>query len=147
MNNKKVIFIGGLPGSGKTTYSFKLAQTLTNCTVYDLDHTSELIMTCFNAFGYEFNPENEIFRSKIRDIQYKTMFDIELNSLRFLDIIILVAPFTKEFRNEDTFCDLKTKFKDFTQEFIWITCDREILKQSIVNRNAVRDNYKLQNIA
>lgn len=65
----------------------------------------------FAAAGEEINRSSKFFEENIRDYEYETIVDIDVEALEYDDIVLINAPFTKEVHNEET---LELKTVDFS---------------------------------
>ena len=85
-------------------------------------------------------PEN------IRDYEYEVTVNFGLEALEYDDIVLINAPFTREVHDEKFLKDFSKKLADHGAKLvvIWVVTKPEICHQRMIDRNSVRDTWKLE---
>lgn len=134
--------IAGPPASGKTTYGKELAARL-NAAFLDIDTATEPVVKAGLALA-EQNPndrDSPVFKKAFRIPIYDTLFQLALENLPHINVI-LVGPFTSELRNPN-WLDSLTQRLQAPIELHYITCDPELRRLRMQQRNQARDASKL----
>lgn len=147
----KLVFFVGNAGVGKTTVSTEVAK-LTNVVYLDKDvigkHYMDKLFELMNM-----NPndrDSDFYKKQFRDIEYNAIKDIAAQNLLLGNDVYVVAPFNKEISNKNWIDNYLTKNglsrKNVVVKVVVVTIDDErIQKERIHNRNASRDEWKLNN--
>lgn len=144
---KYLMLVGSPPACGKTYVSTELAKKLNNPTYLDKDTIIPLSKMVFKAANEPYNRDSKFFKEYVRDAEYIAIFDIAFEALTFNDYVLINAPFSKEFRNEEYIANLKDKLKAYDAELvqIWVQCDIDVCHQRMIERDSERDVWKLAN--
>lgn len=143
---KRLVLIGGLPGTGKTYIGREIAPKIG--AFIDKDTVSGLASEyMLEKLGSHKNDrESDLYKNSIRSIEYQTMMDIAYENIEIGIDVVCAAPFAKEFRNKLWLDDLACRAKIDTKIFkVWVTADESTMKRRIIERNARRDDWKLLN--
>lgn len=141
--NSTLHIITGSPGAGKTTYGLNLAQQLGACFL-DTDTVTERMVKLSLALLNRDTDDRDssFFKTNFRDEIYEATFDIALQNLRHVDVV-LVGPFTREIREKNWHKSLESRFMT-NVEIHYLYCDSAIRKQRICKRQNPRDASKLE---
>ena len=144
---KRLILVTSPPACGKTYISKKLAENLRHVVYLDKDTLIPLSKVIFQVAGEEYNRSSAFFKKYIRDVEYITVLELAYESLKYDDIVLINAPFTKEVRDHDYISDLKKKLIRLNTKLtvIWVETSPEVCRQRMVARNSDRDTWKLAN--
>ena len=144
---KIMILVTSPPASGKTFVSQQLAKKLPHVVYLDKDALIPLSKRIFLVAGEEYNRSSEFFEEHIRNFEYEAILDIAFEALKYEDLVLINAPFTREVRNNDYMINLKTKLAEHNAELvlIWIVTDIEVSHKRMIERNSPRDTWKLAN--
>lgn len=147
---KKIVFLAGDPGTGKTTLAKEFLKNHAGI-ILDKDTICDRF-THFLGDLMNLDPKHsEFYQEHVRDLEYNVMEDIFLENIIHSDIIFLVAPYGKEIKeNNQYFKNLIKKIKqsgieDFDLFVFVIECSPEENKARIVLRNKKDDVYKINN--
>ena len=144
---KRLILVTSPPACGKTYISKKLAENLRHVVYLDKDTLIPLSKVIFQVAGEPYNRSSEFFYKYIRDVEYTTTLDLAYEALKYDDIVLINAPFTREVRDHDYIMALKKKLITMNTKLtiIWVETSPEVCKQRMIARNSDRDTWKLQN--
>lgn len=144
---KRLILVTSPPACGKTYISKKLAENLHHVVYLDKDTLIPLSKVIFQVAGEPYNRSSDFFNKYIRDIEYVTTLDLAYEALKYDDIVLINAPFTREVRDHDYIMALKKKLITMNTKLtiIWVETSPEVCKQRMIDRNSDRDTWKLQN--
>ena len=144
---KKLILVSAPPASGKTYVSMELAAHLRHVVYLDKDALVPLSNVAFQVAN-EPNDRNGVFFHKyLRDVEYQVILNMGLDALKYDDIVLINAPFTKEIRNPDYIAALRKELKETYNAhlaIVWVICSIEVVHQRMIERNSPRDEYKLK---
>ena len=86
------------------------------------------------------------FEKYIRDLEYRVVLDLAMEALEYDDIVLINAPFTQEIRDLDYITTLRAELKKKQAELvvIWVDTNPEVCHQRMIDRNSVRDTWKLE---
>lgn len=145
--NKRLILIGGIPGSGKTHIGKQVAQR--TGLFIDKDTVSrrftESMLTLLGS--YVDDRETEIYLTNIRDIEYETMMKQALENLELGHSVVCSAPFIREFTSTDWLVNIQLEAGLLNASVIklWIHVDPITAHERIIARGTSRDTWKLAN--
>lgn len=144
---KKLILIGGMPGSGKTYIGKELARRIGLFVDKDIV-TRVLTEEMLRSLGsHRDDRESDIYLAHVRSAEYDTMIKHALENVAIGYSVICSAPFISEFKDESWI--KKTSFDaerlDAEIITIWIHVDFPTARQRIIARGASRDTWKLAN--
>ena len=144
---KRLILVTSPPACGKTYISKKLAENLRRVVYLDKDTLIPLSKVIFQVAGEPYNRSSDFFNKYIRDIEYVTTLDLAYEALKYDDIVLINAPFTREVRDHDYIMALKKKLITMNTKLtiIWVETSPEVCRQRMIERNSDRDTWKLQN--
>ena len=143
---KRMILVTSPPASGKTYVSQQLAKELPNIVYLDKDALIPLSIQIFKVAGQEFNRSSVFFEENIRNYEYIAILDIAFEALKYSDLVLINAPFTREIRDNEYIKNLRAKLSEFDAELvvIWIETDIEVTRQRMIARNSPRDTWKVE---
>ncbi len=143
---KRLIFVTSPPACGKTRLSKKLATELKHIVYLDKDTLIPLSKQIFAVAGEEYNRSSEFFEKEIRDYEYEVILDLAFEALRYADLVMVNAPFTREIRDDSYIKALRAKLADAGAKLsvIWVVTDPEVCHQRMIDRNSDRDTWKLE---
>lgn len=144
---KRLILVTSPPACGKTYISKKLAENLRHVVYLDKDTLIPLSKVIFEVAGEPYNRSSDFFYEHIRDVEYVTILELAYEALKYDDIVLINAPFTREVRDHDYIEGLKKKLVQMNTKLtvIWVQTDVEVCRQRMIARNSDRDTWKLQN--
>ena len=145
---KKLIIVSAPPASGKTYVSMKLAETLKHVVYLDKDSLVPLSNVAYQVAGLPAAREGEFFQHYLRDVEYNVILDMAFQALKYDDLVLINAPFTKEIHTPYFIVSLREKLEhDYNARLVivWVTCDMESVHQRMIERNSPRDVFKLKN--
>jgi tRNA uridine 5-carbamoylmethylation protein Kti12 len=143
---KKLILVSAPPASGKTYVSMKLAENLHHVVYLDKDTLVPLSNVAFTVANEPNDREGPFFEKYLRDVEYQVVLNLALDALKYDDIVLINAPFSKEIHDPDYIAALR---KELMEEYgahlaiIWVVCSIETVHQRMIERNSPRDIYKL----
>jgi tRNA uridine 5-carbamoylmethylation protein Kti12 len=143
---KKLILVSAPPASGKTYVSMKLAENLHHVVYLDKDTLVPLSNVAFTVANEPNDREGPFFEKYLRDVEYQVVLNLALDALKYDDIVLINAPFSKEIHDPTYIAALR---KELLEEYgahlaiIWVVCSIETVHQRMIERNSPRDIYKL----
>jgi len=144
---KKIILIGGIAGSGKTTISEYISHTSPFIHIDKDKVTRTMLEELLIKNGKEKDDrESKTYVEKVRPFEYKQFFEI-IYHLSEANYIIASAPFLKEFQDEKWIEEQKKYFEKELEAhliIIWVETDVFETKERLIKRGASRDKYKLE---
>lgn len=144
---KKLILVCSPPASGKTYISMKLAEYLKHVVYLDKDTAVPLSNVAFEVANQPNDRNGPFFEKYLRDVEYEVVLNFAYDALRYDDIVLINAPFSKEIRDKDYIQDLRKKLhKEYQARLIvvWVVTSIEVVHQRMIERNSPRDYFKLQ---
>jgi len=143
---KKLILVTSPPACGKTYVSMKLAENLAHVVYLDKDTLIRLSKQIFLVANQEYNRSSDFFEEYIRNPEYECVLDFAFEALRYEDLVLINAPFTREVRDINYIHELQAKLKEIGAELcvIWVKTDPAVCKQRMLDRNSDRDTWKIQ---
>lgn len=144
---KKLILVGSPPASGKTFVAKKIANQLNQPVYLDKDTLIPLSKAAYAAANQPYNRDSTFFNTYLRDAEYIAVMDVAFEALNYNDQVIVNAPFTKEFRDEDYIGKLKKRLEGIGAQLklIWVYCDINLIHERMCSRASDRDTWKLEN--
>lgn len=143
---KCLVLVGAIPAAGKTCFSKALCTKLHNTVYLDKDAIIPLTKMIYAAADEPYNRDSDFFRKYARDAEYEAILSVAFEALEFNKVVLVNAPFSKEFRNPDWINETRLKLKeeyDCELITIWVTCPIEIIHERMIKRNSERDVWKL----
>jgi tRNA uridine 5-carbamoylmethylation protein Kti12 len=143
---KKLILVSAPPASGKTYVSMELAKHLKHVVYLDKDTLVPLSNVVFTVANEPNDREGPFFEKYLRDVEYQVILNMALDALRYDDIVLINAPFTKEIHDDAYIAALRKELKeDYGAHLaiIWVLCDIETVHKRMIERNSPRDTFKL----
>jgi tRNA uridine 5-carbamoylmethylation protein Kti12 len=143
---KKLILVSAPPASGKTYVSMELAKNLKHVVYLDKDTLVPLSNVVFNVANEPNDRNGPFFEKYLRDVEYQVILNLALDALKYDNIVLINAPFTKEIHDSAYLAALRKELKeDYGAHLaiIWVVCDVEIVHQRMMERNSPRDTFKL----
>ncbi len=146
MNEKRMIFVTSPPACGKTKLSKKLATAIKHIVYLDKDTLIPLSKQIFAVAGQPYNRSSEFCEKEIRDYEYDVIMDLAFESIKYEDLVMVNAPFTREIRDNEYIAALREKLKSYNAKLtvIWIVTDPEVCHQRMIDRASDRDTWKLE---
>ena len=143
---KKLILVTSPPACGKTFVSSRLAETLGQIVYLDKDSLIVLSKQIFKVAGEPYNRSSDFFEENIRNFEYDAILEVAYEALRYNDIVLINAPFTREVRDTDYMRQLRARLRKLDTRLIllWVRCDTETCRQRMIERNSDRDTWKLE---
>jgi len=144
---KRLILIGGMPGSGKTHIGKELARRIG--LFVDKDTMSRFFTEeMLQLLGSHVDDrESETYLAHVRSVEYETMIKHALENIEIGHSVICSAPFISEFNDENWLknTSFDAELLDAEIVTIWIHVDFPTARQRIIARGASRDTWKLAN--
>src|SRR5574344_425065 len=143
---KQLILVSAPPASGKTYVSMKLAENLKHVVYLDKDTLVPLSNVAFNVANEPNDREGPFFEKYLRDVEYQVILNMALDALKYDDIVLINAPFTKEIHDP---AYIKALRKELAESYgahlaiVWVICSIDIVHQRMIERNSPRDTFKL----
>ena len=147
MQQKKMILVVSPPACGKTYISKKLAENLKHIVYLDKDTLIPLSKKIFEVAGEPYNRSSDFFETWIRDPEYEVILDLGFEALKYDDLVLINAPFTREIRDVKYINDLRKRLKETANAslvVIWVETAPEVCRQRMIARNSDRDTWKLE---
>ena len=143
---KKLILVTSPPACGKTFISKQLAKALNHVVYLDKDTLIPLSKQIFAVAHQPYDRSSIFFEKYIRDLEYRVVLDLAMEALEYDDIVLINAPFTQEIRDLDYITTLRAELKKKQAELvvIWVDTNPEVCHQRMIDRNSVRDTWKLE---
>lgn len=143
---KKLILVTSPPACGKTYVSMKLAENLDHVVYLDKDTLITLSKQIFLVANEEYNRSSEFFEKYIRNEEYECVLDLAFEALRYENLVLINAPFTREVRDLPYIHELQNKLAAIDAELVvvWVKTDPAICKQRMIDRNSDRDTWKIE---
>jgi tRNA uridine 5-carbamoylmethylation protein Kti12 len=144
---KKLILVSAPPASGKTYVSMKLAENLKHVVYLDKDSLVPLSNVAFQVANEPNDRNGPFFEKHLRDVEYQVILNMGLDALRYDDIVLINAPFTKEIHDIPYINALRKELKDSYDAhlaIVWVITSIKIVHERMIERNSPRDVYKLK---
>ena len=142
-----MIFVTSPPACGKTKLSKRLATEIKHIVYLDKDTLIPLSKKIFEVANEPYNRSSDFFKKYVRDPEYDVIMDLAFEALKYENLVMVNAPFTKEIRDDEYIANLREKLKDYGAKLtvVWIVTDPEVCHQRMIDRNSDRDVWKLAN--
>ena len=124
----------------------KLAENLDHVVYLDKDTLITLSKQIFLVANEEYNRSSEFFEKYIRNEEYECVLDLAFEALRYENLVLINAPFTREVRDLPYIHELQNKLAAINAELVvvWVKTDPQICKQRMIDRNSDRDTWKIE---
>lgn len=144
---KRLIFVTSPPACGKTRLAKMFASELKHVVYLDKDTLIPLSKQIFAVAGEEYNRSSAFFEKEIRNYEYDVIMDLAFDALKYEELVMVNAPFTREIRNDEYIKALREKLAAIGAKLtvIWIVTDPEVCHKRMIDRNSDRDVWKLAN--
>ena len=145
---KKLILVVSPPACGKTFVSMELSKRLENIVYLDKDTLIPLSKVIFEVAGEEYNRSSDFFEKYIRDKEYEVILDLAYDALKYAELVLINAPFTREIKSKSYIDGLRKKLEEeynAKHVIIWVETSPETCHQRMIARNSDRDTWKLAN--
>lgn len=145
---KKLILVVSPPACGKTFVSMELSKRLENIVYLDKDTLIPLSKVIFEVAGEEYNRSSDFFEKYIRDKEYEVILDLAYDALKYAELVLINAPFTREIKSKSYIDGLRKKLEEEYNAklvIIWVETSPETCHQRMIARNSDRDTWKLAN--
>ena len=141
----KAYFVSGLPGSGKSHFSKKLAKQL-DLKIIDFDDNLPELIRKHEAEYNEVGSEKflEIYAQQ----RYDDLIQRAVEQLESEHSVVIAAPFSKQIKDQKLWSKLiepVTKF-DANPTLYWVVISIETRRVRLTNRGAVRDEQKIADL-
>ncbi len=146
MEEKRLLFVTSPPACGKTKLSKRLAKEIKHIVYLDKDTLIPLSKQIFTVAGQPYNRSSDFFEKEIRDYEYDVILDLAFEALKYENLVMVNAPFTREIRDDNYIKNLRQKLKELNAKLsvVWIVTDPEVCHQRMIERNSDRDTWKLE---
>ncbi len=146
MEEKRLLFVTSPPACGKTKLSKKLAKEVKHIVYLDKDTLIPLSKQIFAVAGQPYNRSSDFFEKEIRDYEYDVILDLAFEALKYENLVMVNAPFTREIRDDEYIKHLREKLKELNAKLsvVWIVTDPEVCHQRMIDRDSDRDTWKLE---
>lgn len=144
---RRLILVTSPPACGKTFISKEVSKALKPIVYLDKDTLIGLSNQIFKVAGEENNRSSDFFEEHIRNTEYEVIIDLALEALDYCDTVLINAPFSREIRDLEYMNKFRKKLHDRDCELvlIWVETDKEVCHKRMIERNSVRDTWKLEN--
>lgn len=148
LRGRKLVLVGGFPGSGKTEVARMLAGVLDG-THFDKDAlTRQATEAALISSGQpRWDRESDYYRTQIRPQEYATLLRTGVERFQWHHTVVLDAPFLAEAADENWLAWLRDTAAGLQARvvLVWIHADLPTMRQRIIDRRAERDTWKLAN--
>ena len=79
--------------------------------------------------------------------RHPVIMDLAFEAIKYEDLVMVNAPFTREIRDDEYIASLREKLKEYGAKLtvVWIVTDPEVCHQRMIDRGSDRDTWKLEN--
>ena len=142
---KRLILVTAPPASGKSYVARQLARAMNPVVYLDKDTLTILSKQIFNVANEPYNRSSQFFHEHVRDYEYETTLALAKDALRYNNIVLVNAPFTREVRDPEYVQQLREQLaqRHVALTIIWVVTDPEVCHQRMLKRNSERDTWKL----
>lgn len=149
MLKNKLILLGGMPASGKTTLGKEIAKSL-KIPFLDKDTLCDMYTNFVVAKDtFPNDRSSDLYTKTLRFLEYDILFHVAFEQVSLNLCPILVAPFTSEFQDQEKINKIKEKLKIINPNYelvtILIEASEEKVKDQMIKRNRREDDKKLEN--
>lgn len=144
--DKKLIMIAAPPACGKNYVSEMICNAVGQITFLDKDDLAPLLYRAFDVCGEKLDLDGAFYGENLRDYEYETLLKLAFSTLRFSDLVLVNAPFSREVRDEGYMRQLKARAEALGAKLIliWVHTPTEVCYRRMKARNSIRDTDKLQ---
>lgn len=147
MIKNKMILIGGMPASGKTTLGKSLCEHL-NLPFLDKDDLCDIYTNYIVAQQtFPNDRSSDLYTKTLRFIEYDILFHVAHQQVKLGLCPVLVAPFTTEFQDPEKIKKIEAnlKLQNPKYELVTILLDNpvDVVKRQILSRNRPEDQVKI----
>jgi predicted kinase len=144
---KKLILVAGPPACGKNFVSNLLCERVQPIAYLDKDDLADLVRNSFAICHEKLDMDGAFYANHLRPAEYSTLFHLAFSALRFQDLVLVNAPFSKEVRDHDYMQSLQNRAKQAKAKLvlIWVTAPLSVCYERMKSRNSDRDTLKLEN--
>jgi len=145
----KIILVAGFAGSGKSTIGKLISEKL-KMPYLDKDTLTRYFtdqMLVENGTG-KGDRESQYYTETINPLEYDTLIKVAVENIELGVSVILSAPFIRQLNEPNWF---KSKIESFSPinnliiKLVWIESSRETERIRLIDRDADRDQNKLEN--
>lgn len=146
---KKLIFVGGPAGSGKTRFSEDLAERL-KAVIIDKDTVSQIFSSkILEVLGQSpHDRESDVYKEHVFPAEYDTLQLLAVDNITLNTTdVVCSAPFMSHFLDEVWLGQIEDIIEQFGAKLmlVWMHSDAETAKPRLISRNEPRDHWKLNN--
>jgi predicted kinase len=145
----KIIIVAGFAGSGKSTIGKLISEKL-KIPYLDKDtltryFTDQMLTEDGSGKG---DRESSYYSEVINPLEYDTLIKVAVENIELGISVVLSAPFIRQLNDSSWF---KSKIESFSPisnfevKLIWIESSREVERVRLIDRDAERDQNKLEN--
>lgn len=142
---KKIVLIGGIAGSGKSTIGDYISQGYPYVYV-DKDNVTSILMESLleNINQNKNDRESKDYIERVRPFEYEQFIEIIMHISKH-NYIIGAAPFLKEFQDLKWMINFKKQVNKQNDDLIiiWVNTNPYDTKSRLIKRDERRDDYKL----
>ena len=133
---KRLIFVTSPPACGKTRLSKMFASELKHVVYLDKDTLIPLSKQIFAVAGEEYNRSSAFFEKEIRNYEYDVIMDLAFEALKYENLVMVNAPFTREIRDNEYIKALREKLAESGAKLtvVWIVTDPEVCPSRVRRR-------------
>ncbi|WP_168123785.1 AAA family ATPase [Paenibacillus sp. HB172176] len=146
---QKLIFFVGVAGTGKTTVAKKLSTSIPAAFLDRDTIGGRFVEAILEMKGLDKNDrDSDFYKKNLRDLEYDTAKDVCIENLAAGQNVFMISPFTAELKNkqwiEDVVAAAGLARSEVDVRVLVVTLqDMELQKERIVERQTVRDQWKL----
>lgn len=148
---QKLVFFVGVAGTGKTTVARKLSKDIPAAFLDRDTIGGRFVEAILEMKGLDKNDrDSQFYKENLRDLEYDTAKDVCIENLAAGQNVFMISPFTAELKNkawiEEVLAAAGLDKKRVDVKVIVVTLqDMGMQKQRIIDRQTVRDQWKLEN--
>lgn len=146
------LFVLGHAGSGKTQFSKKFIKSRLKqkemWALMDKDTSGDCLGTALMmTLGLNPNDRDSLeYKNKVRDLEYQACLDMARDQLKLGINVVLPGPWTKELETGKLFSSKDLGFPKGTKlNHVYLDAPEFKIKQRIIERNNIRDEWKINN--
>lgn len=154
LRKSTLIMVAGSPGSGKTTVCRNLVSHICDLTYIEKDPIAESFLMQKNATksywglsGKTIPVTDPFYAEHVRNQTYRCMLALALGNLRMGNSALIESSYIKEIMQGYIDSEIMPQLADFDFRLLFFYADEAIIKQRLIQRNALRDAEKLSSTA